>query len=245
MPEGPSLVILKEKAEGFNHKKVVKATGYADIDFTRLDGQKITDLKTWGKHFLICFKGFYIRIHLMMFGTYRINERKDSNPTLRLVFKNEELNFYTCNVKLNEGSPDDTYDWAADIMSDAWKPLKAEKKLKELKKALACDALLNQEIFSGSGNIIKNEVLFRTRIHPLSIISALPPKKLKELIKETRRYSFDFLKWKKAFQLERNWLIYSKKECPRCKIPTVINYIGKGKRITYYCDNCQVLYSAE
>jgi len=63
---------------------------------------------------------------------------------------------------------------------------------------LACDALLDQHIFSGSGNIIKNEVLFRTRIHPLSLVSKLPTKKLTELIKETHNYAFDFLEWKKS-----------------------------------------------
>ncbi|MER3465444.1 MAG: endonuclease, partial [Chitinophagaceae bacterium] len=36
------------------------------------------------------------------------------------------------------------------------------------------DALLDQEIFSGVGNIIKNEVLYRIEVHPLSTIGALP-----------------------------------------------------------------------
>jgi len=39
---------------------------------------------------------------------------------------------------------------------------------------LACGALRNQNIFSGVGNIIKNEVLFRFYIHPLSAVTALP-----------------------------------------------------------------------
>lgn len=245
MPEGPSIRILKEQLDEFNGKKVITATGDASINFARIEGQKITDLKTWGKHFLICFKGFYLRIHLLMFGNYRINERKESKPRLRLTFKTGEFSFYTCNIKEFEGDPNDHYDWSSDIMSDEWKPLKAEKKLKEQKDRLVCDALLDQDIFSGSGNIIKNEVLFKTYIHPESLIGSLPPKKLKELIKATSIYSFDFLKWKKAFTLEKNWQIYTKKECPRCKIPSKINYLGKGKRISYYCDNCQVNYSHE
>jgi endonuclease-8 len=242
MPEGPSIIILKEKLQPFSGKKVIAASGDANVDFDRISNQKITAFKSWGKHTLICFNDFYLRIHLLMFGAYRINEKKEGKPRLHLGFKDGEINFYTCNVKFFEGDPNNDYDWEADIMSDAWKPLKAEKKLKAIDNYLVCDALLNQDIFSGSGNIIKNEVLFRTRIHPESLIAALPSKKLKELIKETHHYSFDFLKWKKAFELEKHWLIYTKKECPRCHIPSKIKYLGKGKRITYYCDNCQELY---
>lgn len=39
---------------------------------------------------------------------------------------------------------------------------------------VACDALLNQDLFAGSGNIIKNEVLFRIGVHPWSTLGALP-----------------------------------------------------------------------
>ena len=39
------------------------------------------------------------------------------------------------------------------------KPAK-EEKLKDIPEELVCDALLNQNIFAGVGNILKNEVLF-------------------------------------------------------------------------------------
>ena len=76
---------------------------------------------------------------------------------------------------------------------------------------LVCDALLDQNIFAGVGNIIKNEVLFRIKVHPENTIQSLPPRKLTEMINEARNYSFDFLKWKKAFVLKKHWLIHTKK----------------------------------
>ena len=51
--EGPSLVILKEPVKEFKGKKITRAPGYADIDYTRIEGQMVKDFKTWGKHFLI------------------------------------------------------------------------------------------------------------------------------------------------------------------------------------------------
>jgi endonuclease-8 len=242
MPEGPSIVILKEELKPFKGKKVLEVSGNTSVQIDDLVNMKVQDFRTWGKHFLICFKNFFFRIHFLLWGTYRINERKDATPRLSLRFKNGEVNFYTCSIRRIEGNPDDFYDWESDVMADEWNAAKAEKKLKEMKKVNVSDALLNQEIFSGVGNIIKNEVLFRIKVHPGSQVEALPKKKLKEMIKEARNYSFDFYNWKKAFELKKNWLIYKKKKCPRCNIPSEKAYIGKTKRLTFFCNNCQALF---
>lgn len=243
MPEGPSIVILRELLQPFEGKKVTNASGYAKIDMTRLIGKKINAIRSWGKHLLLSFDDFSIRMHLMMFGSYRINEEKESNPTLRLEFaRGKRVNFYTCSVKLLDEDINTTYDWSADIMSDQWNPDSAIEKLKNHPDMLACDALLDQTIFSGSGNIIKNEVLFRTFIHPLSLIGKLPAKQLKLLVEQTREYGFDFLRWKREYTLKKHWLAHTKKTCPRCNIPLIKEYLGKTNRRTFFCSNCQVLY---
>jgi endonuclease VIII len=241
--EGPSLVILREELSRFTGKKIVAASGLSKIDYDRIVGQKIKAFKAWGKHFLIEFSGFSLRIHFLMFGSYRINERKDTEPRLRLLFDDEqELNFYTTAVIILDGDLDDIYDWSADVMSDKWDPAKARKKLKKQSDMNVGDALLDQNIFSGVGNIIKNEVLFRIEVHPDSIIGALPPRKLTQLITEAREYSFDFYRWKKVYQLKKHWLIYTKRKCPRCKIQAFKEYTGKTQRRTFYCEQCQIIY---
>ena len=244
MPEGPSIVILREALQIYAGKKVLSATGNAKIDLTQIENKKVLAFKSWGKHFLICFKDFYLRIHLLMFGSYTINEKKDRAPRLTLIFTNGEVNFYTCSIKLIEGRVEDDYDWEVDVMSDKWNASKADKVLKSIPEVGVCDILLNQTVFSGVGNIIKNEVLFLTQIHPASVLGALPPKKRKELIRVAVSYSFDFYNWKKAFVLRKHWQIYKKKTCPRCNIPIVKAYLGKTKRLTCYCSNCQILYSS-
>lgn len=244
MPEGPSIVILKEllaplQLEG---KEILAVSGNTAIDKDRLLHQKVKAIKSWGKHFLICLNGFTLRVHFMLFGSYRINERKESQERLRLVFNDAELNFYTCSLKFIEGDINLAYDWTADVMSDLWDPKAALKKLKLKPGLLVCDALLDQQIFSGVGNIIKNEVLYRIRVHPLTSIGALPAAKLKEMITEARLYSFDFLKWKKEFTLKKHWLAHNRKICLRCNLPFHKEYAGKTNRRTFYCTNCQKLY---
>lgn len=241
MPEGPSIIILKETLEEFNGKKIIGTTGSAPIDFNRLENKTVT-FKTWGKHFLLCFDGFTIRIHLLMFGTYLINEQKQLEPKLSLTFKNGEVNFYTCNVKLLEGNVNDHYDWSADVMNDEWNAKKAKAKLKAIPDTMICDALLEQDIFSGLGNIIKNEVLYRVRLHPESLTDKIPDAKMRELIEAAQTYSFEFLKWKKRGELKKHWLAHTKKICKRCDLPIIKKYTGVKKRRSFYCENCQKLH---
>ena len=153
-----------------------------------------------------------MRIHLLLFGSYRINERKDATARLSLGFANGELNFYACSVQLIEGPLDATYDWSMDLMSDAWSPRGTLKRLRERPRLLACDALLDQTLFAGSGNIIKNEVLYRIRVHPLSLIGELPPAVTRAGARGAH-LQLQFLEWKRAGVLKANWLAHGKTTC--------------------------------
>ncbi len=245
MPEGPSLIILREQAQIFKGKRVLATEGNSKIDKSRIAGQRIVALRTWGKHFLIEFAGFTIRIHLLMFGRYCINERKPDKPIrLGLRFaRGQELNFYNCAVRYLEGGLDATYDWSGDVMSDAWNAAAALKKLRAMPETLVCDALLDQDVFAGVGNIIKNEVLYRIRVHPCSKVGAVPAAKLRQMVQEARRYSFEFLEWKRAFVLRQHWLVHNKGTCPRCEIKLHRAYLGVRDRRTFFCERCQIRYS--
>jgi len=242
MPEGPSILLVREVLQPFIRKKILTVQGNAKIEKSRLLNQKIIDIRSWGKQLLICFEGFTLRIHFLMFGTYLVNERKSTPLRLSLGFKKGEVNFYTCAIRIIEEPLDEVYDFSADVLNDLWSPRKAGSKLKAMPEMNVSDALLDQQIFSGVGNIIKNEVLFRIRVHPKSIVGKLPPKLKSALIREARNYSLDFLKWKRIFQLKKHWLIYTKKICPRDHTPVHKEYIGKTNRRTFYCERCQILY---
>ena len=243
MPEGPSIFILKELVQSFKKKKVIDVAGNSKLDIKRLKNKNVVDFKTFGKQFLICFNNFTVRIHLLMFGSYTINERKETPVRLRLVFKNGELNFYNCSVKFIEEDINDIYDWSADVMNPLWDNKKAEEKLKKIGDQLICDALLNQEIFAGVGNIIKNEILFIEKIHPESIINKIPIKRLRLLIKEAVAYSFKFLEWKKNYVLKKHWKAHNQRTCPRDHIPFQKSYPGKTHRRSFYCNQCQELFT--
>jgi len=245
MPEGPSILILKEAISPlFYQKKIRQAFGNAKIDMTQLVGKKITDIRCWGKQLLIFTDAEIIRVHLLMFGSYSIDENTKPARSLRLALEvpKHTIYFYTCSVKLLPKDAEQLYDWEADVLSDEWNSIKARKKLKAVPKTMVCDALLDQQIFSGVGNIIKNEVLYRIKLHPENRIENTPSIKLSALIKEARNYSFDFLKWKKEFTLKKHWLAHTKKTCLRCNLPIIKKYCGKTKRRSFFCIGCQVKY---
>lgn len=245
MPEGPSIVILREQAEVFAGRRVLRVAGNSKVlDLGRMQGKVVREFRSWGKHFLVCFPGFTLRVHFLLFGSYRIDERRQAAPRLSLGARGRELNFYACSLRYLEGDLDALYDWSADVMSDAWDPRAAGRRLRTRPQTLAADALLDQAVFAGVGNIIKNEVLFRIRVHPESRIGALPPRKLGEMIRQARQYSFDFYAWKKAFVLRKHYQVHTRTVCPRDG--NRLSYrarLGHAQRRAFFCEQCQILYA--
>ena len=249
MPEGPSIVILKEEAAKFAGQVVRTVSGNSREDIQRMRGQRVRALCSWGKHFLVAFDGFALRVHFMLFGRYRIDADKPDRsggvtpPRLSLGFDNGVLNLYACSLRFVEGDLDAVYDWSGDVMADGWDPAAARRKLRARPDLLATDALLEQDIFAGVGNIIKNEVLFRIRVHPESNVGALPPRKLGELVAQAREYSFDFYAWKKAFVLKKHYQVHTKTTCPRDgNRLSYRKHLGDKQRRAFFCERCQKLY---
>ncbi|PZU83615.1 MAG: endonuclease [Chryseobacterium sp.] len=239
MPEGPSIVLMKEDLNKFVGEKVTAVVGNA-----KLVGKILKEIRLYGKQTYLIFDEINVRIHLLMFGSYEIDKqtKPDSNLRLGLSFKNGKALFYTCSIKLLPNDFLKTIDWEADVMSNQWNPEKAKLKLKSNPEMMACDALMNQDIFSGVGNIIKNEVLFRIAVQPESQVGNLSSKKLDELIMEARNYSFDFLKWKMENTLKRHWKAHHQKNCPKCGKSLTSKITGKSKRRSFYCETDQKLY---
>ena len=88
MPEGPSLVILREDADKFVGHVVRAVSGNSRLPIERLQGRRLLELHSWGKHLLLQFPGFYLRVHFMLWGSWRIDEHRAATPRLALAFDN-------------------------------------------------------------------------------------------------------------------------------------------------------------
>jgi len=237
--EGPSLVILRQELKPFIGKRVIAASGYAPIDPESFAGKRLVWAKTWGKHFIMKVGTCVFRTHFLLWGSYRINEQKDRKPTLHLAFDEGEVNFYSSSIKPIDAPLETLYDWRVDVMSRKWDANYVESLVRARPNRMVSDVLLDQSIFAGVGNIIKNEVLYRLRLYPERRIRTLSDEEIRELVRDAHTYSHLFYRWKKKYVLRKHWLVYHRGTCANCGGKLKAAKMGEGERYTYYCPVCQ------
>lgn len=243
MPEGPSILFLKNKIQRYKGKTVSEASGYGEMDKSRIVNLPLLDIETYGKNLLFVFKDFFVGVHLGLFGSMLVNKRKKVNASFALHFGESEINFYVAKTKLYDGKPSDVFNFKTDILK---KEFDTEFVLEELNTnhgdEMIGDVLMDQSLFAGVGNIIRIESLYHAKIHPESIVKEIPEKKLIFLLKMVVDYAEEFLNLLKTDTVKESALVYGKKVCPKDKSELLVEEMGKIKRKTYVCLKCQKLY---
>ena len=64
--EGPSLFLAKEQLKPFKNKIVLGVSANTGIDKCRFEGRIVKDIFSWGKHVLLQFDGFALKVHFLM-----------------------------------------------------------------------------------------------------------------------------------------------------------------------------------
>lgn len=241
MPEGPPILYLKDQIMPFKNKIVKDAGGYGDLPTEWLKGKKLLDVKTWGKHLLLVFKEGTVRLHLGLFGSVTVNERKKSKRKFYLEFSNGEINCYIVRAKRID-SPEKVYDWRTDVMSPHFDKNYVKQLIQKKGSKTIDDVLMDQDIFSGVGNKIRNEALYRAGIHPLSVIEKIPSAKLTRLINEVLKYSQLFYDNLKKTGNNDDFEVY-KKEFTADGSEVTAKRLEKTKRKIYFSEHDQTLYT--
>lgn len=239
--EGPSVYLLAEKLHGFVGAKIKSIKGNAKIDQNALKKQSIVSIYSFGKRLIIQCADVAITIHFLMYGSYRINEeRPDMMPRLQLVTSKGTINFYNCAIKLFKTSAlKRRLPLSRDIVSPRWSAKKLIPLLKKYENETIDDVLLDQSLFPGIGNIIKNEVLFISKLAPSTKIKKLSAQQLHNVAHNAHVFSKKFLELRRVFQLKKNLSIYRKSLCPMCSSKIVRQKTGMTRRWSYYCLVCQ------
>ncbi|HLN46483.1 MAG TPA: DNA-formamidopyrimidine glycosylase family protein [Candidatus Sulfotelmatobacter sp.] len=214
--EGPPLKAIAESLSSVAGNKIISAYGNAKIDITNLEGKTINRIFSIGKNLLFQLPEDTVRVHFGMFGSYTIdNPRENIKPSLSLKTQNTIIEFYRCSIKLIPNQELNTiFDEEVDITSERWNVQKVLKLILNQQDELICDVLLDQTVFAGVGNIIKNEVLFLARVHPLSRTGNVPKEKIEEIINQARSFSITFYESRKKGQRLNTYLkIYQRSKC--------------------------------
>lgn len=99
------------------------------------------------------------------------------------------------------------------------------------------DALLDQHLVAGIGNIFKSEACFAARLDPWRLIGDLSDEELRTVLDAARSLMLE------AVASGRHpHRVYRRRQgaCPRCRGPISSRGQGDANRTTYWCPNCQV-----
>lgn len=116
--------------------------------------------------------------------------------------------------------------------------------------------LMDQSVMAGIGNIYSDEILWRSNVHPLSIVEKIPEKNLKLMyiaVGETLKKGIDFggdstsdyrnIKGERGqFQATHNAYQMHKKKCKKKGCPGVLERIQVGGRSAHFCPVHQLLF---
>jgi len=241
MPEGPSILHIKNQLLPFKGKLVKKAGGYGPMPTKWINGKKLIDIKTWGKHLLFVFANGTVRVHLGLFGDVLVNERKKVNRSFFLEFAKGEINGYVVRAQKLKSSLEELYDWRIDILHEEFDPAHVKTLLKKQAGKTIADVLMDQQLFSGVGNIIRNEALYRAGIHPLSITGKIPVAKINRLIKEVVTYSQLFYQQLKTKGNPEEFSVYQQAYAADGSQVTM-KILPKSKRKIFFSEHRQQLY---
>ncbi len=256
MVEGPTAHLFAEKilakfqGEIVNNLYIKSKRIYVDPNL--IVGRKLQDCNARGKNIILIFNGYAIRLHLMLYGTihlYDVNEdlsKPFKRVRLLINFNKGKLVVYNAPiVELNtrdniQKRLDETV--GPDILDEEINLREIAESIKSLGNSTISKALLDQKLVSGIGNILRNEVLYRAKIHPETPIESLYIEKIMEILKIASEFSRKwYLQKKSGGRLKPLLKVYNKYKglCRECG-SKIIFFIQKDVgRKTFYCPSCQ------
>ncbi|XP_038555581.1 endonuclease 8-like 3 [Micropterus salmoides] len=259
MVEGPGCTLNGEKIRS----KVQKGQKLKDIRgslttttknnsegnaFHSFLGRQYTGVETLGKELFMYFGSRALRVHFGMNGSMRINpaERKDrtgSIPVLEIHLTKDILCFFdsTVEIRVTEDCEQRVRAMESlDVCSPKFSFSHSEEALRSQSHRALCDVLLDQAVMPGVGNIIKNEALFDSGLHPAVKVQQLTDEQIHHLVKMTRDFTLLFYKCRKSGSpLYKHYKVYKRPQCSQCFHVITVCRLGDNGRMTYFCKRCQ------
>ncbi|XP_075053535.1 endonuclease 8-like 3 isoform X2 [Mixophyes fleayi] len=183
-----------------------------------------------------------------MNGSMRINpaERKDRSgapAVLEVQLTKDLICFYDSTVDVRNSSECQEkvrLFQDLDVCSSKFSFSRAESEVKKQGCRMLCDVLLDQAVLPGVGNIIKNEALFDSGLHPAVQAGLLTDRNVSHLVKMTRDFTLLFYKCRKTGSgLYKHYKVYKKPNCGQCGTKITVCRLGEHNRMTYFCSKCQ------
>ncbi|XP_054453448.1 endonuclease 8-like 3 [Anoplopoma fimbria] len=211
-------------------------------------GCAYTGVQTVGKELFMYFGRKALRVHFGMNGSMRINpaerkERTGSAPVLQIHLTNDTVCFFdsTVEIRLTEDCEQRVRTLESlDVCSPKFSFPRSVEAVRSQSSRMLCDVLLDQAVMPGVGNIIKNEALFDSGLHPAVKVQQLKDEQIQHLVKMTRDFTLLFYKCRKSGSpLYKHYKVYKRPQCGQCSHVITVCRLGDNGRMTYFCGSCQ------
>jgi len=213
----------------------------------RLDGATLQRAEAHGKHLLLHFGGLVLHSHLAMSGSWHVYRRDTAwrKPTgaAWAVFKGESseaVQFGGPTLRLLRPDAlrrDPTLArLGPDILAADFNPTAVTRSLRTDPSRTLGDALLDQTVVAGIGNIFKSEACFAAKVDPWQPIARLSDEELDRVVQAAH----DLMQAAVEHGRHAN-AIYRRaaRPCPTCGTPILSKGQGDANRTTYWCPKCQ------
>jgi endonuclease VIII len=252
MPEGDTVwhtaAILRDALVGKTLTRCdVRVPRYAAVDLT---GQVVDEVVSRGKHLFIRVGEASIHSHLKMEGSWKVNAvGKPSRAGYRIRIILETADIQAAGIDLGvlevlerERDMDVVAHLGPDLLGDDWDPRTAVANLTAEPARPLSEALLDQRVLAGVGNVYCNELCFVTGHLPTA-----PVRDVKDPLRMVQR-ARDMLwlnrsRWNRTTtgntRSGQDLWVYGRvgRPCRRCGTP--IRSDESGNRIMYWCQVCQ------
>jgi endonuclease VIII len=232
-----------------------------------LTGRTIENVRARGKHLLIEFSdGLVLRTHMRMNGSWHIYRQGEAwqraRRDMRIVIKAGAYEAVGFNIPVAEflttralARHVELRQLGPDVLSDGFDAADALRRLRLRQDLSIADALLNQKVIAGLGNVYKSEVLFMCGVYPFSTVRDLDDATLETIVATARRvltanvqdavapmttYGGYRRTTRRADPTQRLW-VYGRARlpCRRCGRAIQIRKQGLDARLIYWCSQCQ------
>jgi endonuclease VIII len=221
-------------------------------------GRSVVGVRSQGKHLLIGFSGgLTLHTHLAMHGSwhrYRSRERWRRSPSRAVAVIETDESVAVCfdapTVELLDTRALAVHPWLSrlgpDAMADDFDVADAVKRLRAAGAGMTIgEALLDQRLVAGLGNVYRSELCFLERISPFAPVTALSDEQLTVLLDRGARLLHANRGGGRRVTTGPDTpgalYVYGRtgRPCRRCATPIASRVAGSPPRRAYWCPRCQ------
>ena len=232
-----------------------------------ITGRRVESVAAAGKHILMRFShDLVLRTHMRMNGSWHIYRPGETwrrpRRDMRIVVATAEFEAVGFNVPVAEflepralARQEDLRLMGPDLLGDTFDAAEALRRLRARPELSIADAILNQRLVAGAGNVYKSEVLFLCGVNPFARVADVDDERLTAILTTARRhlqanvidataaivtYRGYRRTTRRADPAERLY-VYGRagKPCRKCGTPIAMRAQGPHARLTYWCPTCQ------